>query len=161
MRQRSVTPQAAECVERIRGHIADAVVCGSHDKLHTGGKGAELSNNQPAAKFWIVEQGVVPLKASGVGRVVVIGVIADDDIRDVDHIFYKTGSPIALKFGPQVSLDKLVLIKELFLWMRTKTLPFRRVMGLGGELPQRLLCFCHAGNTRRSLRQEAIGWKLA
>ena len=66
-----------EGISRNPGHL---VVRAVHDEFHATGKGTKLANDQTIADERIVIEDVA-LKVLGVIRVVVVGVVTDDDVR--------------------------------------------------------------------------------
>lgn len=87
VRRRVFRPSAAENVEWIRRGAADAVVRRTHNKLRAGHDLTGIPDHEMIAELRVVEQHVVPLKSRRVNRVVVIGVVADRDIRRGDDVF--------------------------------------------------------------------------
>lgn len=87
VRRRVFCPSAAKDVEWIRRGAADAVVCRAHNKLRAGHDLTGIPDHEMIAELRVVEQHVVPLKSRRVNRVVVIGVVADRDIRRGDDVF--------------------------------------------------------------------------
>jgi len=78
----------AENLERVGGNAGNLVVRPIHNKFNAPGQGAEFANNQPVAnKRKMVEH--IALKIFRILRIVVIGVIPDQDIGIGDSIFDK------------------------------------------------------------------------
>lgn len=82
-------PAAAHDIEGVGGDRAHAVVGAVHDKFHPLADGAEFADDQLVADKFVVV-GDVLFKPFGAVAVVVIGVIADDDVRPRDGVFDKT-----------------------------------------------------------------------
>ena len=89
-------PRTAKNVERVSADAVKAVVGTAHDELHAAGQGAELADDQPVPELRPVEEDVVPLKGGGVYRIIVIRVIAHENIRGRDGIFQKAGRVIGV-----------------------------------------------------------------
>lgn len=82
-------PSVAENLEGISGNAGDLVVCAVHNELDFTGYGAKLSDNQTVANEWkMIED--VSLKILRIIRIVVIGVIPEDNIRIRNGIFDET-----------------------------------------------------------------------
>ena len=97
VRRRVFRPSAAENVERIRRGAADVVICRTHDKLRAGRALTELPNHEMIAKLRVVEQHIVPLEPGRIDRVVIIGVVADRDIRRGDDVLDEAGGFVFIR----------------------------------------------------------------
>ena len=86
MRRRILRPGSAENVEWIRRGAADAVVRRAHDELRAGRDLTELADHKMITELLVVEQHIVPLEPGRIDRVVIIGVVADRDIRRGDDV---------------------------------------------------------------------------
>lgn len=73
-------PALAEDRKWIGRNARHLVVRAVHDEFHATGKGTKLANDQTIADERIVIEDVA-LKVLGVIRVVVVGVVTDDDVR--------------------------------------------------------------------------------
>ena len=89
VRRRVFRPCPAEHRKGIRRHAAQTVVRRAHDKFHAGGDRAEFADHQPVAEFRVIKKHVVLFKASRILRVIVIRVVAHENVGCSNNIFYE------------------------------------------------------------------------
>ena len=100
MRGRALGPGAAHHVEWVRGDAAEPMVRRSHDELGARGDLAELADDEPVAEHGVIEENVVALKFRRIDRIVIVGVVADENIGRLHHILDEArGSVLVGKNG--------------------------------------------------------------
>ena len=97
MRRRVFCPSAAEDVKGVRRGAADAVVRRAHDELRAGRDLTELADHKMITELLVVEQHIVPLEPGRIDRVVIIGVVADRDIRRGDDVLDEAGGFVFIR----------------------------------------------------------------
>jgi len=91
IRRQILFPAVAKDGERVAGEAGDIVVRAIHDELHVGRHGEELPDDELVANEIEVVQDV-GLEVRHSGRVVVVGVIADDDVGPGDMVLEVRGA---------------------------------------------------------------------
>src|SRR5690606_37518643 len=88
-------PAGLEDVERIGRKSGQGVIGAVHDELDAGRKRAEAADHQPVADEIVVVADAALLERRGAFGIVIVAVVADDDVRPRDHGLEEDGVRLA------------------------------------------------------------------
>lgn len=107
-------PAVSEDGERKSGQGLSQVIGPIHDKLHAGSDHAELADNQLVARKIKVVLDVF-LEVVNVFKIVIVGIITDDNVGVFDYVFEETEAVVVWEgeFGVFVGSGHFVVVRLL------------------------------------------------
>lgn len=83
-------------MEGIGGHAANAMVGRPHDKGRPRGNGTKFANDELISKFRIVKEHVVLFKIRRRYRVIILSIVAYENVWRRDYVFEEAGCMICV-----------------------------------------------------------------